>query len=166
MEFKPKLFKTKFENYLVDKEGRVYDVSNRLYLKQHLSKKGYLIVSLKISNKRVTYIVHRLIAETFVSNPYNKPQVNHIDGNKQNNNISNLEWNTVKENIRHAWANGLTDNTNASESLKKKIIDVSTNVVYDSLTEASNTFGIKLTTLSMMLRGNNKNRTNLKYIQS
>lgn len=63
-----------------------------------LSKKGYLRVRLDAK----TYQVHRLIALTFLSNPDNKPQINHKDGNKLNNNINNLEWVTNQENRDHA----------------------------------------------------------------
>jgi hypothetical protein len=68
---------------------------------------GYLSISLaKNGRSRIQYI-HRLLAITFIPNPENKPQVNHIDGNSLNNDLSNLEWATAKENIRHAWAIGL-----------------------------------------------------------
>lgn len=72
---------------------------------------GYYGTTLKISSrcKRVVFRVHRAVAETFIPNPDNKPEVNHIDGNKQNNTIDNLEWVTKSENMQHAVKNNLID---------------------------------------------------------
>ena len=72
-------------------------------LKQADNGHGYL----RINRGGKTYYIHRLVAEAFISNPENKSQVNHIDGNKYNNNLENLEWVTPKENSDHAWRIGL-----------------------------------------------------------
>lgn len=71
-------------------------------LKPNIDKDGYFRVALTTNKKRKDYYVHRLVAQTFIKNTNNKNQVNHKDGNKQNNSIDNLEWCTVKENIHHA----------------------------------------------------------------
>lgn len=76
-------------------------------LKFAADKKGYFRCALSKKNKLVTYKVHRLVAGAFLPNPKELPQVNHIDGNKQNNNVSNLEWIDNSGNQSHAWKNGL-----------------------------------------------------------
>lgn len=76
-------------------------------LKQVISNWGYQRVTLQINGYRKHERVHRLVAKAFVSNPDNKEQVNHIDGNKLNNHYTNLEWVTNSENQDHAFKTGL-----------------------------------------------------------
>lgn len=79
-------------------------------LKPYRSKHGYLNVILRINNINKNYQVHRLVMESFVDNPEKKLTVNHLDGIKSNNNLSNLEWNTYSENLKHAFNIGLNSN--------------------------------------------------------
>lgn len=65
-------------------------------------------VELWKNNKRKVKLIHRLVAETFIPNPEGKPQVNHIDGNRMNNSVENLEWCTGSENSKHAYKTGLS----------------------------------------------------------
>ena len=72
------------------------------------TKNGYVYQTLLKNGQRKTFKLHRLVAQVFIPNPYNKPQVNHIDGDKTNNRSDNLEWVTRKENLNHAYKTGLS----------------------------------------------------------
>jgi hypothetical protein len=76
-------------------------------LKTSLDGCGYLSLKYSVCNQGKTVRVHRLVAEAFIPNPENKPQVNHINGDKQDNRVCNLEWATNSENVRHANSIGL-----------------------------------------------------------
>ena len=92
------------ESY-IKRHDKIYVISDepRRVLKQQKTKKGYLRVEIRSRG----FAVHRLVAMAFIENPENKEQVNHIDGNKQNNNVENLEWCTNQENHTHKCLNGL-----------------------------------------------------------
>lgn len=83
-------------------------ITKHIY-KTHVNKSGYVqvCVSLGNRNKKKVFKLHRAVAETFIPNTENKPAVNHLDGNKQNNAVSNLEWATYSENMKHAYDNDL-----------------------------------------------------------
>ena len=100
--------------HAVSNNGTVINIRRREVIKSSLNHKGYPHVCLE--NKK-TKTVHRIVAETFIPNPENKPQVNHIDGNKQNNDVSNLEWVTNKENMDHAVRIGLRAESDKKISL-------------------------------------------------
>lgn len=90
--------------YYVTEDGLIRD--GRL-LSKHLSNKGYYVVSMWLKGKSIKFNLHRLIAELYIPNSENKPQVNHINGNKLDNRIENLEWVTNQENRNHAVENKL-----------------------------------------------------------
>lgn len=97
-----------YPNYEVSSFGRVRSKRTLHVLSQGLDGRGnYLHVNLWKNNKGKSINTHRLVATAFVSNPENKPEVNHIDGNKQNNRADNLEWVTMEENRQHASKHGL-----------------------------------------------------------
>lgn len=91
--------------YQVSNLGNVKNLKNKIL--RPMNDGNYLNIDLYKNGKRKRYKIHRLVAETFIPNPENKSQVNHIDGNKLNNCIENLEWCTPKENTRHAFKTGL-----------------------------------------------------------
>lgn len=96
-------------DYLISNKGNVKSLKNKkeMILTNCINTRGYLYVKLSKQNHKKLFIIHRLVAEYFIPNPHNKPYVNHIDGNKQNNDVSNLEWVTCSENIKHAYDTGL-----------------------------------------------------------
>ena len=102
-----------YTHYLVSDEGYVYSKLKGDLLSTLPNKQvGYLQVSLWKNNVGSTHYVHRLVAKAFIPNPLNLPQVNHIDGNRQNNHVTNLEWATCSENSSHAVRTGLRTYTN------------------------------------------------------
>jgi hypothetical protein len=117
--------------------------------------------------------VHRLVAQTFILNPLNKPQINHINGIKDDNRLENLEWCTGSENMIHALNIGIIkkgkDSTmygkkgiNAISS--KKVIDTSNGIIYNSVKELAELININYSTLRCKLNGKNKNNTNFIYL--
>ena len=100
--------------YQISNFGRIRNYRTKKVLKNYISPEGYICNSLRHSKEERTHTVrvHRLIAEAFIPNPNNYPIINHIDGNKQNNNIENLEWCTAQHNIQHSFDNRLQEPTN------------------------------------------------------
>lgn len=115
--------KTKDHN-IIRKNGR-FDNRKGIFLKPKVDKYGYEAVTLSEKGIRKNYTVHRLVALAFIPNLENKPTINHIDCNKRNNAVGNLEWATYKEQKQHAIKNGLCDKSIealrlANERKKKK----------------------------------------------
>lgn len=94
-------------------------LKNKL-LKPIKHKNGYLVVGLTKNGKTKIKAIHRLVAQTFIDNPKNKKYVNHIDGNKQNNKVDNLEWCTPSENQKHAYKLGLQKVSERQRKIAKK----------------------------------------------
>lgn len=88
--------------YEIYSDGRVYSLVSNKFLKPRLSMDGYERVALCDKGKRYEYRVHRLVAEAFIENSENKPQINHKDFNKRNNVVNNLEWCTNLENVHYS----------------------------------------------------------------
>ena len=106
-------------------------------LKQRYSKKGYKVVDLSINAKKFYRQVHRLVAITFIPNPDNKPQVNHINEIKDDNRVENLEWVTNLENQRHARKNGLVWRWDNAGRKKKSIYKIDIIEEYSSIAETA-----------------------------
>ncbi len=97
--------------YSVSNFGRVRNNRNNKLLKLNNNGKGYLFVHLRKNKFNKSCYVHRLVLLNFIPNPDSKPECNHKDGNKLNNHMDNLEWNTRRENVHHAIKTGLSKGT-------------------------------------------------------
>lgn len=127
-------------------------------LKPATDKKGYLRCALSKSNKLVTYKIHRLVATAFIPNPENLPQVNHINGDKSDNRIGNLEWCNNSQNQIHAYKNGLNAHSEKSGRTKKPIILIckatGETFEYGNMTEAARDKGLGRRALHNILYDN------------
>lgn len=125
--------------YQVSNLGRVrsYKKGKESVLKPIVASKGYTQVALYTNDIPKRLRVHRLVAETFLSNEENKPVVNHINGIKNDNRLENLEWNTHGENIRHAVRTKLKIAVSGAAHYKsRQIVCIELGVLFDSLSDA------------------------------
>ena len=157
-----------YDSYFVNENGEVWSSKRNKYLTKSFNK-GYAKVIIKINRVHHNKLIHRLVAEAFIPNPENKPQVNHIDGNKSNNHVSNLEWCNQSENNKHAFKNGLmkiTDKciSNQKESVGYKVVNVKTGEIFGSLREAAIKNNLSKSMLYNRLTGKKMNDTDFKYL--
>lgn len=137
--------------YKISKNGVIVSYFKPLYpveLKYRIDKDGYFTVSLQLKDgKRMSFLVHRLVALTFVENQLNLPVVNHKDTNKQNNFYKNLEWCTISENTQHAYDNNLI---NHGRKKKVKSINLVTGeiMIFDTIKMASEYYDKHFTDIS------------------
>ena len=125
--------------------------------------KGYRIIGLWKCNKVKNYGVHRIVANAFIPNPENKPQIDHIDGNPLNNRVDNLRWVTGKENVNNpitikrksiaAIGNHMTGRFGALHHNSKKVLCIETGSVYCGFAEAGRKTGINAFGISMATNG-------------
>jgi hypothetical protein len=102
--------------------GDILSLRKKRILTPKISRCGYHTIGLRNSGRK-WFTIHRLVASAFIPNPLNLPQVNHIDGNKLNNHVLNLEWCTSKENIRHAHKTGLSRGKKGTEHPMHKLTE-------------------------------------------
>ena len=106
-------------NYEISKNGMIRNIKTKKIKSQYVGSTGYYMVSFSINNKSKPYRVHRLLAKVFILNKNNYEVVNHKDGNKLNNDLSNLEWCTQKFNMKHANLTGLINNKGVKNGMSK-----------------------------------------------
>lgn len=152
----------------IDGFNGIYKISNTGKVKSlHQKKerillprenKGYLEVSLQLHSKTSYRMIHRLVAEAFIENTNNLPQVNHIDGDKRNNCVENLEWVTPSENMLHSFRTLGRKSPNlgkfgAKNHRSRPVICIESNVIYSGLREAERETGINSAEISMCCKG-------------
>lgn len=133
--------------YAITENGEVYSYRNKKFIKPVQKKNGYVYIQLNYKGKN-TYRLHRLVAETYVLNPENKPFVNHIDGVKNNNHYTNLEWVNGTENNLHAIQTGLVELEDYWDVwYKEEFVGK-----YKGYKEIINIFGLKKNTIANSIR--------------
>jgi hypothetical protein len=145
--------------YQVSNYGRVKSLKKgALIMKPQTSKDGYKKINLRRDNKTFSFKTHRLVAKAFILNPDNLPEVNHIDGNKINNHVSNLEWITHAKNMIHAAENKLAKGANGIKNYGAKLTDSQVleirtlkGTMYPK--EICAIYGIKQSTICKILQG-------------
>jgi hypothetical protein len=153
MEIWKSVSKKEFSNcYKVSTKGNILNINSNKICSQHI-RNGYKAVNLynPETKKKNTYNVHRLVTEAFINNPGNKPFVNHIDGNKENNNMENLEWVTAKENSAHAEKTGL--HKPHSKAVNQYTIKGEYINTYSSIIEAAKETGANDRKISAVCKG-------------
>lgn len=131
-----------FPNYTISNNGTVTNISTGNVLRHQITDRGYLAVDLFKDGKKYRKKVHILVAQHFISNPDNLPEVNHKDGNKLNPDYMNLEWSTKSDNIKHAYDTGLRFATPTNERPVIQITPSGKLIPYKSATDASRQTGI------------------------
>lgn len=137
--------------YAVTSCGKVWSYKSKKFLKLRERKDGYLCVDLCKDGIKKTCFIHRLVAEAYIPNPENKPQINHIDEDKSHNWINNLEWATAKENVNHG-----TRNERARKANGKPVYCVELDKVFSNAREAGKEIGRTSSAVCYCLHGNTK----------
>lgn len=136
-----------YPHLLISRTGRVWSTTYDKELRPHLTNRGYLRVSLSKDKTVKNGSVHRLVAEAFIPNPDNLPCVDHIDGNKLNNRVENLQWISTSNNMRKACKG------KGKLGTPIPVICVETGKVYRSLKEAANAHRIPSAIMSSLVKG-------------
>jgi hypothetical protein len=105
--------------YSINRKGEILSHYQNKIIKVSINRKGYYRIGLRKQGTRKYFTVHRLVALTFINNPDNKPEVNHIDCNKLNNNVENLEWVYPSENMQHAKRHGLVNTREQQNKIRE-----------------------------------------------
>lgn len=156
--------------YRVSNKGQVQNVLTDTILKQYENRGGYLKVYLYKNHQRKILSVHRVVCEAFKDNPNNYPQVNHLNMNKHDNRLENLEWCNQSQNLKHSFENGGREHNKLMllEANHKEVLccDMDGNVIkeYYSLSEAARQTGCNVSNISACCHGRIRSVGGFKWI--
>ena len=141
-----------YDNYEISNLANIRNKKTKYLFKSKSPKQRYIQILLSKNNKNKSVALHRLVAQVFIENPENKSDVNHIDGNKRNNSVENLEWVTHSENMIHASKSGLTSTTN-SQCEELELLDENNNIIktFRTQNDAAIYFGINQEAISRIV---------------
>lgn len=134
-------------------------------IKHGFTTQGYASLDLCKEGKATTRLVHRIIAETFIPNPANLPQINHINGIKTDNRVANLEWVSVSGNQLHSYRMGLSK-SGRLHHFSTPVINNRTGQIYDTINDAAISIGMNRGTLYCKLKGKRRNDTDLQILKT
>ena len=151
-----------YPNYTISDKGEIVNTNTNKELKPYIRKDGYVIISLSKGGKKYKCYLHRLVAETFIPNPDNLPQVNHKDEDKTNNCVSNLEWITSKDNCNYGTRN---ERQGLGHSKPIEQYDLEGNFIkeWDSATQVERDLGFNHSNISKCCLGRSKTAYNYKW---
>jgi len=157
-----------YENYLITENGLVFNTKLNKYLKIQTNRYGYKVVQLYKNGIPKKFSIHRLIAIQYIKNPYNKLEVNHINGIKSDNRLENLEWVTKSENGLHSYKMGLSNISELNKKMvrakvTKVVLDTENGIFYDSLINLCNELNLKYSKMRDMLSNRTKNKSKFIY---
>ncbi len=138
------------EIYEVSSCGRVRRNGTK-YLSGSINNRGYIRYDLCLNGKRIAKSAHRLVADAFIPNPEDKPFINHIDGDRTNNNVDNLEWATNQENLSHAYST-----LGRRPCNMKQVVCLETKEVFESCESAAGAFGVTESIVNRVCNGKRK----------
>lgn len=158
---------TEIKGYFISNKGRIKGRTGKI-LKQQIGKTGYYIISIYPNGRNgkcKCLKIHRLVAEAFIPNLNNYPIINHIDGNKLNNNVENLEWCSYSYNTKHAYDNGLSKPIIGCNNVNSKLSEEDVKWIREHYKPNDKEFGSRALARKFNMHHSNISRlvNNLKY---
>lgn len=141
-----------FNGYEITEDGRIFSLKKNKWLRPKIDRYGYQVYTLRVNGKAYCKTAHRLVAMTYIPNPNNLPCVNHINENKLDNRVENLEWCTVRHNDNHGTRNERISRTKCQRPVIQTLAD-GTEIHYRGVKDAWRKTGIRWSQIAKACRG-------------